>query len=56
MTLWTELSGERTAMLPQAHAELTATPSFEVPKTVRAAAPSGNRGRRSFRRRTRCSS
>ena len=34
MTLWTELSGQRTALLPQVHAELTATPEFEAPKTL----------------------
>ena len=34
MTLWTELSGQRTALLPQVHAELTATPAFEAPKTL----------------------
>ena len=34
MTLWSELSGQRTALLPQVHAELTATPRFEAPKTL----------------------
>ena len=34
MTLWTELSGQRTALLPQVFAELTATPEFEAPKTL----------------------
>ena len=33
MTLWMELSGQRTPLLPQVHAELTATPEFEAPKT-----------------------
>ena len=34
MTLWTELSGQRTALLPQVRAELTATPEFEPAKTL----------------------
>ena len=37
MTLWTELSGQRTALLPQVHAELTAPPAFEAPKTTASA-------------------
>ena len=37
MTLWTELSCQRTALLPQVHAELTATPAFEAPKTAASA-------------------
>ena len=34
MTLWAELSGQRTALLPQVRAELTATPEFEPAKTL----------------------
>ena len=34
MTLWTELSGQRTALLPQVFAELTATPEFEAPNAA----------------------
>ena len=34
MTLWTEISDQRTALLPQVFAELTATPEFEAPKTL----------------------
>ena len=34
MTLWTELSGQRTPLLPQVRAELMAVPEFEVPKTL----------------------
>ena len=34
MTLWTELSSQRTALLPQVRAELTATPEFEAPQTL----------------------
>ena len=34
MTLWTELSRQRTALLPQVLAELTAVPRFEAPKTL----------------------
>ena len=34
MTLWPELAGQRTALLPQVRAELTATPALEAPRTL----------------------
>ena len=37
MTLWTELSGQRTALLPQVLVELTAVPRFEAPQTLASA-------------------
>ena len=52
MTLWTELSGQRTALLPQVRAELMAVPEFEVPKTLPTARTQRDAWRRSFKPQT----